>query len=220
MRTQFNNKGITLIELLVVLVISGVVLAGIYRIFIAQSKAYTVQDQVAEVQQNVRSAMEILVRDLRMAGCDDDSNTITVNDPIPFKGDNAITVSYEYFNQTALATELDTVAYTLNGTDLVRQSTTGGVVNPPEVILEKVDQLNFTYGIDTNNDGYVENWVNAGAIPVGGTSTIIAVRVQLSARPKHPDPDNPNPDLNLVSPRRLDSVVSMRNQIIRSLNLI
>jgi type IV pilus assembly protein PilW len=226
MRTQLNKKGITLIELLVVLVIGGIVLAGIYRIFIAQSKAYTVQDQVAEVQQNVRSAMEILVRDLRMAGCDDDSNTNTVNDPIPSKGDNFITVSYEYFNQTALALELDTVAYTLqpapdgDGNNLVRQSTTGGGVNPPEVILEKVDQLNFTYGIDTNNDGYVENWVNAGAIPVGGTSTIIAVRVQLSARPKHPDPDNPNPDLNLVSPRRLDSVVSMRNQIIRSLNLI
>jgi hypothetical protein len=106
------------------------------------------------------------------------------------------------------------VAYTLNGTDLVRQSTTGGVVNPPEVILDNVDQLNFTYGIDTNNDGYVENWVNAGGIPVGGTSVILAVRVQLMARP---DPLNPN--FNSVSPRRLDSIVSMRNQIIRSLKL-
>jgi prepilin-type N-terminal cleavage/methylation domain-containing protein len=39
MRTQFNKKGITLIELLVVLVIGGIVLAGIYRIFIAQLTA-------------------------------------------------------------------------------------------------------------------------------------------------------------------------------------
>ncbi len=121
MGIQFNKKGITLIELLVVLVIGGIVLAGIYRIFIAQSKAYTVQDQVAEVQQNVRNAMEILVRDLRMAGCDDDDNAITVNNPIPFVGDNAITVSYEYFNQAAMASELHTVAYTLNGTDLFRK---------------------------------------------------------------------------------------------------
>jgi hypothetical protein len=128
-------------------------------------------------------------------------------------GDNAITVTYEYFNQTAMATELHTVAYTLNGTNLLRQPTIGGVVNPSEVILENVDQLNFTYGIDTNNDGYVESWVNAGGIPVGGTSVILAVRVQLMARP---DPLNPN--FNSVSPRRLDSVVSMRNQIIRSLN--
>jgi len=212
MRTQFNKKGITLIELLVVLVIGGIVLAGIYRIFIAQSKAYTVQDQVAEVQQNVRSAMEILVRDLRMAGCDDDGNTITVNNPIPFVGNNAITVSYEYYNQAAMATELHTVAYNLIGDNLFRQPTIGGVVSPSEVILENVDQLNFTYGIDTNNDGYVESWVNAGGV---GTSIILAVRVQLMA-----GPTGPSPDLNLVSPRRLDSVVSMRNQIIRSLNLI
>ncbi len=53
----FNSRGITLIELLVALVIFGFVVGGIYRLFVAQTKAYTVQDQVADVQQNVRSAM-------------------------------------------------------------------------------------------------------------------------------------------------------------------
>ena len=65
---SFNKRGVTLIELLVALVIGGIVVAGIYRVFIAQSKAYTIQDQVVEVQQSIRSAMEILLRDLRMAG--------------------------------------------------------------------------------------------------------------------------------------------------------
>ena len=72
-RNRFNVKGMTLIELLVALVICGMVVAGIYRVFVAQSKAYTVQDQVVEVQQSVRSAMEILLRDLRMAGFDYDN---------------------------------------------------------------------------------------------------------------------------------------------------
>jgi type IV pilus assembly protein PilW len=208
MKIKFNDKGVTLIELLVVLVIAGMVVAGFYRIFIAQSKAYAVQDQVAEVQQNVRNAMEILVRDLSMAGCDDENNLLTINNPLPLIADNAITVSYEYFNQTTLATELHTVAYNLIGTDLVR------VANPPgnlDTILENVDQLIFTYGIDTDNDGYVNNWVNAAGV---GTSTIICVRVQLVAKATQV-----NPDLRTVSPRRLDSIVSMRNQIIRSLKL-
>jgi prepilin-type N-terminal cleavage/methylation domain-containing protein len=212
MKIKFNDKGVTLIELLVVLVITGMVVAGFYRIFIAQSKAYTVQDQVSEVQQNVRNAMGILVRDLSMAGCDDESNLITVNNPLPLVAGNAITVSYEYFNQTALATELHTVAYNLMGTNLVRQLAVGGVANPSEIILENVDQLIITYGIDTDNDGYVNNWVNAGGV---GTSMIIAVRIQLAARPTQVQV---NPDLHTVSPRRLDSIVSMRNQIIRSLN--
>jgi prepilin-type N-terminal cleavage/methylation domain-containing protein len=208
MKIKFNDRGVTLIELLVVLVIAGMVVAGFYRIFIAQSKAYAVQDQVAEVQQNVRNAMEILVRDLSMAGCDDENNLLTINNPLPLIADNAITVSYEYFNQTTLATELHTVAYNLIGTDLVR------VANPPgnlDTILENVDQLIFTYGIDTDNDGYVNNWVNAAGV---GTSTIICVRVQLVAKATQV-----NPDLRTVSPRRLDSIVSMRNQIIRSLKL-
>jgi prepilin-type N-terminal cleavage/methylation domain-containing protein len=201
MKVKFNDEGVTLIELLVVLVITGMVVAGFYRILIAQSKAYTVQDQVAEVQQNIRNAMGILVRDLSMAGCDDESNLITVNNPLPLVADNAITVSYEYFNQTTLATELHTVAYNLMGTELLRNG---------ELILENVDQLIFTYGIDTDNDGYVNSWVNAGGV---GTSMVIAVRVQLAARPTQV-----NPDLSKVSPRRFDTIVAMRNQIIRSLN--
>lgn len=211
MKIKLNHKGVTLIELLVTLVITGMVVGGFYRIFIAQSKAYTVQDQVVEVQQNVRNAMEILVKDLTMAGCDDESNLITVGNPLPLVADNAITVSYEYFNQTTLATELHTVVYNLGGTNLQRQFSTGGVASPSEIILENVDQLIFTYGIDTDNDGYVNSWVSAGGV---GTSIIIAVRVRLAARPTQL-----NPDLSTVSPRRFDTIVAMRNLVIRSLKL-
>ena len=67
-RSMLDKKGVTLIELLVVLVISGIVIGGVYRVFISQTKAYSVQDGVAEIQQDVRGAMEIMVRDIRMAG--------------------------------------------------------------------------------------------------------------------------------------------------------
>jgi prepilin-type N-terminal cleavage/methylation domain-containing protein len=211
MKIKLNNKGATLIELLVTLVITGMVVGGFYRIFIAQSKAYTVQDQVTEVQQNVRNAMEILVRDLTLAGCDDETNLITLDNPLPLVADNAITVSYEYFNQTTLATELHTVAYNLVGTNLQRQLFINGVPSGSDFILENVDQLIFTYGIDTDNDGYVNNWVSAGGV---GTSIIIAVRIRLAARPTQL-----NPDLNTVSTRRFDTIVAMRNLVIRSLKL-
>jgi prepilin-type N-terminal cleavage/methylation domain-containing protein len=91
---RLNRKGVTLIELLIALVICGMVAAGIYQVFIAQSKAYTVQEQVTEVQQSVRSAMEIMLRDLRMAGFDNDSllSTVTIPSPIANLGDSDITV--------------------------------------------------------------------------------------------------------------------------------
>jgi len=63
-----NRKGMTLIELLVALTISGVLLAGAYRTFISQQHTFTVQDQVVDMQQNVRLAINRMTRELRMAG--------------------------------------------------------------------------------------------------------------------------------------------------------
>ena len=99
----FTKKGVTLIELLVTLVICTIVVAGIYRVFIAQSKAYSVQDQVAEVQQTVRGAMEILLRDLRMAGFDDDNlaSTVAIPNPIAYPvAASSITVTINWNDQT------------------------------------------------------------------------------------------------------------------------
>jgi hypothetical protein len=70
--------------------------------------------------------------------------------------------------------------------------------------LENVDTLNFTYGIDPNEDGTVDSWVNAAGV---GISKIIAVRVTLTGRP-----DQTNPDVQTrVSPRTLISAVTFRN---------
>jgi prepilin-type N-terminal cleavage/methylation domain-containing protein len=212
-----QKEGITLIELLVALVIFGIVIGAIYRLFIVQTKAYTVQDQAVEVQQNVRSAMEILLRDLRMTGYDDDSaaSNFTVTTPIaPPLSDNSITVSYEYYNTTPPPQyELHTVAYSLGATNLIRQLTVtpavGGAANVfTDSILENVDELTFGYGVDTNGSGAVNNWFSAAGV---GTSKIIAIQVRLTARP-----DQTNPDVKQrVSSRRLTSAVMLRNLIMK-----
>ncbi len=65
----FNKKdGLTLIELLIALVLSSILIAALYRVFISQQKTYTVQDQVADMQQNVRGAISQMVKEIRMAG--------------------------------------------------------------------------------------------------------------------------------------------------------
>ena len=205
-QNRLNIKGITLIELLVALVICGMVIAGIYRVFVAQTKAYTVQDQVVEVQQSVRSTMEILLRDLRMAGFDDDSlaSTITITNPIatPFS-DNAITVNYEYHDKPAGQYQRHTIAYWRDGSSLIRRLTVDDAAMPQENLLENVEELNFSYGVDANEDGALDNWVSAGGI---GTAKVVAVRVTLTARPVQV-----NPDIQRVSPRTLDSTVTLRN---------
>jgi type IV pilus assembly protein PilW len=183
------------------------VAAGIYQVFIAQSKSYTVQEQVTEVQQSVRSAMEFLLRDLRMAGFDNDNilSTITITSPIANLGDDAITVNYEYYDKTLAQYQKHTVGYWRDGgsSSLIRQLTVNDVACPQETLLENVESLSFTYGVDVSEDGALDSWVPAGSI---GMSKVVAVRVALTARPVHI-----NPDLQKISPRTLVSNVTLRN---------
>lgn len=63
-----GNQGFTLVELMVVTVIMGLVVAGIYGVFLSMNKNTYMQEEVVEVQQNLRVAMSRIAFDIRMAG--------------------------------------------------------------------------------------------------------------------------------------------------------
>lgn len=236
-RAAFNKKGLTLIELLVAFVISAMIIAAIYNFFIAQNKSYVVQDQVTEVQQGIKGAMEVLTRDLRMAGYDNNSSNsliglpmeeslVKIKDPIIAK-DHEISIIYEYNNTT-----LHTVTYRLNpvdGTTLERQITTTDNNNQSipgnwVAVLENVNAFNLDYGIDGpfgEEDGNMDmqaGWKDASYLYITKTVgtetkthmiiTPVAVRVTLSARP-----DQTNEDVRkMVSPRTLTSIINLKNK--------
>ncbi len=63
-----SDQGFTIVELLVVMLISALVLTGIYSVFQAQQRAHASNTQLVRMQQNLRAALAILERDIRMAG--------------------------------------------------------------------------------------------------------------------------------------------------------
>ena len=198
-----NQRGVTLIELLMALVITSFLMAGVYQVVVRQGRVYSAQEQVVDVQQSVRVAMDHMVRDIRMAGYDNDSSTsrIVIPDPVT-TGSSQLSLSYEYDETTE-----HTVTYRLNGDQLAKQLTattdTGVSNSTEEIVLEGVEGLDFSYGLDTDNDGVVNTWVPASGV----TSKVIAIRVRLSARPL-------SSDLNHFSSRELESVVTLRNRIL------
>lgn len=225
LRNTMGRKGITLIELLVALVICAISIAAIYRIFVTQSRANVVQDQVVEIQQNIRTAMELMVRDIRMAGFDyDNTNSLLrIEDfkprPPYLVTASSVTVWYENYNPgPPLISEIRSVRYALNGTNLERQVTVNGVVQPAEVILENVIAFELTCGRDgrigfeDTQDGVVNDWVNCGAVN-NNQDKVIAVRVGLTTRPEQINADDDR--FRTISPRTLTSTVALRNLSIK-----
>ena len=62
------HRGFTLVELIVVIGMFSVVMAAIYSIFVRSNRVYISQEEVVAAQQEARSALEILGREIRMAG--------------------------------------------------------------------------------------------------------------------------------------------------------
>nr|WP_321400260.1 prepilin-type N-terminal cleavage/methylation domain-containing protein [uncultured Desulfobacter sp.] len=65
-----GNAGFTLIEILIALAISSIFMGGVYIQFVSQQGSYLAQDQVVEMQQNLRAGISYLAQELRMAGYD------------------------------------------------------------------------------------------------------------------------------------------------------
>lgn len=63
-----NEQGLTLTELVITMAISGILLSAIVSAFITQRKAYALQEQITEMTLNVRAALDIMTREVRMAG--------------------------------------------------------------------------------------------------------------------------------------------------------
>ncbi|MEW6671451.1 MAG: prepilin-type N-terminal cleavage/methylation domain-containing protein [Thermodesulfobacteriota bacterium] len=75
MTVRANFRGFTLVEILVAMVISGVVLSGIYSTYQSQQRSYILQEEIAMMQQNLRAAMYLITRELRMAGFNPSGST-------------------------------------------------------------------------------------------------------------------------------------------------
>ncbi len=65
-----KERGFTLIELLIAMTIGLIILAALSSTFLMQRKIFDVQEQIVEMVQTARAAMDIMTREIRMAGYD------------------------------------------------------------------------------------------------------------------------------------------------------
>ena len=153
-----GKRGFSLIELLVALVIMSVVSLAIYGVFSVSSRTYTTQSVTAGVQQSVRSAMEVMLQDIRAAGLDPTASgnfgiELAEDVKLRFTSDS-IDAGLNDFNGVIDDTNAERITYVLQGTQLnqILYETTDSEKNGP--LISDVQNLKFTYfDADGNNLG-------------------------------------------------------------------
>lgn len=67
-RGRQTQAGFSLVEILVAMVLMGIIMTAIFNLYLGTERNADTQDRIADVQQNVRFALDQVVRDIRMAG--------------------------------------------------------------------------------------------------------------------------------------------------------
>lgn len=66
--TSAEPKGFALVEIMLTLAVTGILMAAVYNLYLNTQQAAVQQEEVVELQQNLRVAMDQLTREIRMAG--------------------------------------------------------------------------------------------------------------------------------------------------------
>ena len=67
-RTFKSTAGFTLIEMMVAITLGMIVIAGATGTFTAQTRQNAAEEQISQMNQNVRGALDMIIRDLMQAG--------------------------------------------------------------------------------------------------------------------------------------------------------
>ncbi len=153
-----NQQGLTLVELMVVMAIAGLVLAAVFQMYTFQEKNAVVQEQVTDLQQNLRAAMYLLQRDIRMAGYDPLASR---NFGITGINLNTITFTGDFNTEDGVVGANETITYSLfdfggdGNMDLARND--AGV---DELLAENIAAIGFAYAFDSDSDDQLDTYAS------------------------------------------------------------
>jgi type IV pilus assembly protein PilW len=168
-----NITGFTLTELIVAMGIGMVVLAAVTTTFMAQARFYNAQEQINEMQQNARGALDVITRELKMAGYNPNGGTF---DGVTYSvsqlmiqadldGNGGISTS-------SSANEQITYAYDSTNKQITRKMGTGTV----EVLADNITAFTFSY-------------LNSSGATTTTSSSIRQVGISITAITAKPDPN-------------------------------
>lgn len=153
-----NRRGFTLVEMVMVLAISTIVLAAMYSVFTIANKNFTTQNAAANVQQNLRSAIGLMARDIRVAGLDPTGSdnfgiTYASQTKIRFTLDSIDSGSGD-FNGIVDEANFEEITYGFQGNQVMQTlyETVTSSTADAAALISNIKEVKFKYYDSANND--------------------------------------------------------------------
>ena len=212
-----TEHGFTMVELLVAMAMTAVVMTAVYSLYKTQQDSYIAQDQVVEMQQNIRASFYQLARDLRMAGFNPQRSPAVKGfmEPGELQGDPG-TETKTTIESLAFAIDQDQdgsinaddhaeqIAYKFNDTDPTDQKLEKLMFDDTDntwkwrTVADNIDTVNFGY---RDGDGNLVDPTTDENLPL-----IRSIEISITARTKTIDRD-----LNDYRRRTLTTTIFCRN---------
>jgi len=171
-----RSFGFSLVELMIALAVGLVVLGAMYSVFVIQNKTLSNQEEIVAMQQSVRAGMDMMVREIGMAGYDPSGLNADTDTSNNFSG---VTV-----NNSQLQIKAD-----LNG---------GGIdATSQENIIYAFDSPNhrITRNIGAGAQEFVENiqaftfaYLKEDGTTAAASGDVRKIRITITGRTAKPDP--------------------------------
>lgn len=176
-RLYAGPRGFSLVEMLIAMAVGLVVLGAIYSVFTIQNKTFGNQEEIVAMQQSVRAGMDMMAREIGMAGYDPTRLNSDANSANNFSG---VTVNASQLqiradldgNGAIDATGQENIVYAFDATNkrITRNIGTGA-----QSLVEDVNAFTFAYLDGSGN--------------VTATSANVRqIRITITGRTAKPDP--------------------------------
>ncbi|MDH5570755.1 MAG: PilW family protein [Gammaproteobacteria bacterium] len=199
MKTLNQQSGLTLIEMMVSLVISLIILAGLYTIYSSNKTAYQRNTGLTQIQESGRYAISMLAKDIRMAGypkTNDVLQTVLFNGSADNTGPNGSDVLVIRHGSQLDPTENcmgvltnNTVPLTTNTVNTYEIRDTGRINNAGRAIfalmcnntelVEGIENMQVLYGIDSSGTGTPSRYVTLNNVT--NWSSVVTIQIAILA---------------------------------------
>ena len=172
-------SGFTLMELLVSMSIGMVVLAALAKTFTVQSRQNTAEEQVAQMQGNARAALDLMVREIKMAKYNPAGTAFSSAYGVTYSA-SQLEVKADMDGNGTISTSSGSVEDIIYARDAANNYITRklGSTGTAEIVADNITAFTFAY-YDANGSA-VTSSANSG--------NIRKVTINITARTAKPDP--------------------------------